>query len=75
MTLLARTAAIPREPVEAKGGVFRGEKHVHPGSRKRGEVKKMEVNTTKTKRRKILPRELRIKAYDRVIELRRLGLS
>jgi intein-encoded DNA endonuclease-like protein len=39
------------------------------------EVKKMEVNTTKTKRKKIPPRELRIKQYDRAIELRRRGLS
>jgi intein-encoded DNA endonuclease-like protein len=38
------------------------------------EVKKMN-NITKTKRRKILPRELRIKAYNDVLKLRKRGLS
>jgi len=38
------------------------------------EVKKME-NITETKRRKILPRELRIKIYKRVMTLHRRGLS
>jgi len=38
------------------------------------EVKK-KVDTAKAKRRKILPRELRIKVYNRVIELRQQGLS
>jgi intein-encoded DNA endonuclease-like protein len=37
-------------------------------------VKKMD-NITKTKRRKIPPRELRIMQYDRAIKLRRRGLS
>ena len=39
------------------------------------EVKKMEVNTTKTKRKKIPPRELRIKIYNDVHKLRKRGLS
>jgi intein-encoded DNA endonuclease-like protein len=38
------------------------------------EVKKMD-NITKTKRKKYLPRELRIKAYNDVLKLRRRGLS
>jgi intein-encoded DNA endonuclease-like protein len=39
------------------------------------EVKKKEVNTTKTKRRKYYPRELRIKACNDVHKLRKRGLS
>jgi intein-encoded DNA endonuclease-like protein len=39
------------------------------------EVKKMEVNTAKTKRKKIQPRELRIKIYERAMTLHRQGLS
>jgi intein-encoded DNA endonuclease-like protein len=39
------------------------------------EVKEMEVNTTKTKRKKIPPRELRIKIYNDVHKLRKRGLS
>jgi intein-encoded DNA endonuclease-like protein len=35
----------------------------------------MEVNTTKTKRKKIPPRELRIKIYNDVHKLRKRGLS
>jgi intein-encoded DNA endonuclease-like protein len=39
------------------------------------EVKKKEVNTTKTKRRKYYPRELRIKVFNDVHKLRKRGLS
>jgi intein-encoded DNA endonuclease-like protein len=39
------------------------------------EVKKMEDDTTNTKRRKIPPRELRIKMYNDVHKLRKRGLS
>jgi intein-encoded DNA endonuclease-like protein len=39
------------------------------------EVKKMEVNTTKTKRKIIPPREVRIKAYDYAHELKKRGLT
>ncbi len=39
------------------------------------EVKKTEVNTAKTKRKKIQPRELRIKIYERAMTLHRQGLS
>jgi intein-encoded DNA endonuclease-like protein len=60
----------------SKGGSLGGERYgPRPGFLSGGgEVKKMD-NITKTKRRKIPPRELRIKAFEDVHELRKHGLS
>jgi intein-encoded DNA endonuclease-like protein len=66
-----------REPVEGPRAGFQEVKGMAqgPGFCPEGEeVKKME-NITKTKRRKIPPRELRIKAYNDVRKLRKRGLS
>jgi intein-encoded DNA endonuclease-like protein len=63
--------------VEAEGGFSGGERYMAqlPGFCPEGEeVKKMD-NITKTKRKKILPRELRIKIYNDVHKLRKRGLS
>ena len=46
-----------------------------PGFCPEGEEVKKSDNITKTKRRKILPRELRIKIYNDVHKLRKRGLS
>jgi intein-encoded DNA endonuclease-like protein len=60
----------PREGFQEVKGMARG-----PGFCPEGEeVKKME-NITKTKRRKIPPRELRIKAYHYAHKLRKRGLT
>jgi intein-encoded DNA endonuclease-like protein len=67
-----------REPVEGPREGFQEVKGMAqgPGFCPEGEeFKKMEDNTTKTKRKKYLPRELRIKIYERVRALRSQGLS
>jgi hypothetical protein len=66
-----------REPVEGPREGFQEVKGMAqvPGFCPEGEeVKKME-NITKTKRKKIPPRELRIKMYNDVLKLRKRGLS
>jgi intein-encoded DNA endonuclease-like protein len=60
----------PREGVQEVKGMAQG-----PGFCPEGEEVKKTDNITKTKRRKIAHRELRIMQYDRAIELRRQGLS
>jgi intein-encoded DNA endonuclease-like protein len=66
-----------REPVEGPREGFQEVKGMAqgPGFCPEGEEVKKSDNITKTKRKKIPPRELRIKAYNDVLKLRKRGLS
>jgi intein-encoded DNA endonuclease-like protein len=66
-----------REPVEGPREGFQEVKGMAqgPGFCPEGEDVKKSDNITKTKRKKIPPRELRIKMYNDVLKLRKRGLS
>jgi intein-encoded DNA endonuclease-like protein len=66
-----------REPVEGPREGFQEVKGMAqgPGFCPEGEEVKKVENITKTKRKKIPPRELRIKMYNDVLKLRKRGLS